>query len=342
MAAAFPPAPVSDGRTRQPGGGEAGEEDYVPPLLWSKGFARYCDFNGPGQYWLRGTESMRSPEFFRRHYADAHGLVWVRLGTRAKKGKRCDLDHFVAGALPTIRRPFALVTTDGDTSVPSELDPDTVDALLSSPWLVAWHTQNHDGTVHPKLAPIPIGLDLHTSRPEGGPRQLASLLEEIRERRPGLDQVPLRVFSDLGVNPNSEERHRALAALGGCEHADFLASRIDQRAIWEEYARYPFVLSAKGIGLDCHRTWELLYLGCIVITTASSLDPLFEGLPVVIVRDWEEVRNKDNLARWLRQYAPLTARDPIWKRLDPDRCMRAIREAFAAAVRADATGGVAE
>ena len=318
------------------------QADDPPSILWSKGIARYCDFKGPSRYWLRGTESIRTLEFFRRHYADAHGLVWVRLGTRTRKGKRCDLDHFVAGALPTIRSPFALVTTDGDASVPSELDRETVGALLSCPWLAGWHTQNHDGTVHPKLAPIPIGLDLHTPRPEGGPRQLVSLLAEIRERRPGLDQVPLQVFSDLGVNANSEARRRALAALQDCEHVDFLASRIAQRTIWEEYARYPFVLSARGFGLDCHRTWELLYLGCIVITTSSSVDPLFEGLPVVIVKDWEDVHDKAKLAKWLREYGPPDGPRTYMEaaRHRPLYCLE-FADQLAAAERAGASAGSA-
>jgi hypothetical protein len=89
---------------------------------------------------------------------------------------------------------------------------------------------------------------------------------------------------------SSEERWRALAALRGCDHVDFLLKRVPQEEIWRLYSRYPFVLSARGNGLDCHRTWELLLLGSIVITRTSPLDSLFEGLPVAIVNDWTAVR----------------------------------------------------
>jgi hypothetical protein len=296
------------------------------PCLWSKGISQACDFSGPAWYWLDATESCQPERFFFRYYAGAHGLVWVRLSTQARDGSRCDVDSFVRAALPTIRRPFALITTDGDLSVPSELPRSSVEALLESPWLVSWHTQNYDGYAHPKLAPIPIGLDFHSPRPWTSPKRLVSLLQDIRRNRLSAEQLPLRVFCDLGISAYPERRD-AISALLNCDHVDFLASRLSQEAIWRRYARYPFVVSARGNGLDCHRTWELLYLGCIVITKSSSLDSLFYGLPVVIVEDWKEVRQAANLAKWLEQYYGLTDRAKVWQRLEPERYLRPIRQA---------------
>jgi hypothetical protein len=308
----------------------AATRQHDPACLWSKGIGRYCDFRGPDSYWCDQTETCQSESFFRQHYAGAHGLVWVRLSTRSRHGMPCDLDNFVAGALPTIRKPFVLITTDGDASVPSDINGATVEALLGSPWLVSWHTQNFDGHAHPKLAPIPIGIDLHTPRFCTSPRRLVRQLHGIRSRRPPLDRVPLRVLCDLEIQLTSEERRRAIATLGDCDHVDMLKKRLSQIGIWRRYANYPFVLSAAGNGLDCHRTWELLYLGCIVITRTSPLDPLFDGLPVVLVEDWNEVIDKNNLARWLLQYQELTDQTAVWRRLEPGRLTGAIRAALAA------------
>ncbi len=295
-------------------------------LLWSKGYARHCDVAGPESYWLAPTESGQDEGFFHTNYRDARGVVWVRLGTVARDGMACDLDRFVASALPTVRAPFALVTTDGDATVPRDLRPGTVDALLASPWLVSWHTQNHDGYAHPKLFPIPIGLDLHTVRGSGhSPRQLAATLDRIRRRRAPLERQPLRVFTALNKSQYTPERRQAVAALRGCPHVDFLRKRVSQAGIWRRYARYPFALSAPGNGLDCHRTWELLYLGSIVITTSTSLDPLFQGLPVVIVDDWREARDPARLRAWRERFAPLTAQETLWKRLNPSFYADAVR-----------------
>jgi hypothetical protein len=303
----------------------------APPYIWSKGISRSCDFSGSPAYWLEDTESCQPESFFREHYADAGGLVWVRLGTRSRDGLSCDLDHFVRGALPTIRKPFALITTDGDASVPSELSPETVRALLACPWLVAWHTQNNDGSPHRKLAPLPIGLDLHTPRPRSSPRRLMQTLRKIRHARPPPQNQPLRVFCDFRISMSSDERWRALVALRGCDHVDFLSKRVPQEEIWSLYSRYPLVLSASGNGLDCHRTWELLLLGSVVVTRTSPLDPLFEDLPVAIVNDWTAVRDKANLEAWRQHYGPLTERTRVWRRLRTETVLQPVRAHLAAA-----------
>jgi hypothetical protein len=58
---------------------------------------------------------------------------------------------------------------------------------------------------------------------------------------------------------------------------------------WINMARYAFVVSPHGNGLDCHRTWEALALGCIPIVKSSGIDPLFDELPVWIVKEWSDV-----------------------------------------------------
>jgi len=157
--------------------------------------------------------------------------------------------------------------------VPSELRTDTVSIILNCPNLKAWYTQNYDGFSHPKLAPFPIGLDLHTPRETGGPKTLVDLIRSLRNRRPPIEGQPLRAFCDLNLSLCCRERYEAVTALLSCSHVDFINKRVSQKSIWERYAYYPFVLSTSGNGLDCHRTYEALYLGSIVIMKHSPLDP---------------------------------------------------------------------
>lgn len=79
------------------------------------------------------------------------------------------------------------------------------------------------------------------------------------------------------------------------------SSWMSRSSLWKTKGQYAFSISPHGNGLDCHRTWEDLILGCIVIVKTSPLDSLYEGLPVVIVRDWEEI-NEENLNIWFEQY----------------------------------------
>ena len=77
--------------------------------------------------------------------------------------------------------------------------------------------------------------------------------------------------------------------------------QLPRNQLWRAKGEYAFSISPRGNGLDCHRTWEDLVLGCIVLLKTSSLDPLYEGLPVVIVKNWSEI-TEENLALWLEEY----------------------------------------
>jgi hypothetical protein len=66
---------------------------------------------------------------------------------------------------------------------------------------------------------------------------------------------------------------------------------------WMNQMEYAFVCSPSGGGLDCHRTWEALVLGCVPIVKSSGMDRVFEGLPVWIVGDWHEVTLEACLAK---------------------------------------------
>ena len=72
-----------------------------------------------------------------------------------------------------------------------------------------------------------------------------------------------------------------------------LTSESTQKLGVREYlmtlGQHRFVLSPRGNGLDAHRTWEALLVGTIPIVRSSALNPLYERLPVLIVRDWSDV-----------------------------------------------------
>ena len=84
--------------------------------------------------------------------------------------------------------------------------------------------------------------------------------------------------------------------------------------LWGEYyTRYEFVLSPPGVGIDCHRTWEILFFGGIPIVESSSLDSLFDDLPVVIVKDtsYAEFCQSDPAAFLQEAYGQLQSKLPM-------------------------------
>ena len=56
-----------------------------------------------------------------------------------------------------------------------------------------------------------------------------------------------------------------------------------------DLASHKFVFSPRGNGVDCHRTWEALYLRTIPIVKKSTHMKEFEDLPIFFVDNWEEV-----------------------------------------------------
>jgi hypothetical protein len=81
---------------------------------------------------------------------------------------------------------------------------------------------------------------------------------------------------------------------------DASTQRMSRHMLWQIKGQYAFSISPRGNGLDCHRAWEDLVLGCIVIVKTSPLDKLYRGLPVVIVNDWSEI-TQVNLDKWLEE-----------------------------------------
>jgi hypothetical protein len=61
---------------------------------------------------------------------------------------------------------------------------------------------------------------------------------------------------------------------------------------WEYFndvIRRKFVYSPFGFGIDCYRTWEVLYLGSIPILKNSTMISVFEQLPLLILDSYEQI-----------------------------------------------------
>lgn len=59
----------------------------------------------------------------------------------------------------------------------------------------------------------------------------------------------------------------------------------------ENMSRCRFVISPPGNGIDCHRTWEALYMDCIPIVIKNSIYDGWVDLPILQVNDYSEVND---------------------------------------------------
>ncbi len=241
-------------------------------------------------------------------------LVWV---------KSRFLKKFYKKVLPSVRNPFILVISDGDESFPSNsrLDKE-IDLLINHKMIIHIFAQNCDyrGPHHNKVSPIPLGVDFHTiaykenslgwGNRASASEQEAVLKELVKTLKP-TNQRKKRAFVDFQHTDSmrasfnrylefGEDRAAIFQKLKETHLIDY-GQKMPRKDLWKTKGEYAFSISPMGNGLDCHRTWEDLILGCIVIVKTCPLDPLYEGLPVVIVKDWSEI-TEENLTLWLEQY----------------------------------------
>jgi hypothetical protein len=177
-----------------------------------------------------------------------------------------------------------------------------------------WFSQNWVGQ-HEKVTRIPIGLDYHSltptkrklftwSTPEAGrfdfksyPTEQEADILRVRSQSREFWRREIKAYANfqfLTSTRYGSDRKNAVDNIP--KDLVFYEPEFTRRIFsWQHIIEYAFVVSPHGNGLDCHRTWEALVLGCIPIVKSSGLDPIFEGLPVWIVDEWNEVtREKMN------------------------------------------------
>ena len=187
---------------------------------------------------------------------------------------------------------IVLVSGDSDNTI--SLTPDT-EKILNCDKITHWFAQNCVVN-HEKITRMPIGLDYHTipcgTMPHWGAKkteaeQEAEIKTLLIDAKP-FHQRKIACYSNFHFTKDRGDRLDAFNSIpkGLVYYEPNGISRLETLRHQMEYA---FVISPFGCGLDCHRTWEALILGCIPIIAHSGLDPLFEGLPVLLVDKWSDV-----------------------------------------------------
>lgn len=229
-----------------------------------------------------------------------------------------ELADFAHRALPRIAADFVLVTGDHVSPAgPDALAPGLFRVLAEHPHLQHWYAQNLAGA-HPKVSPLPLGLDYHTMslgrRPEWGPTasplaQEAQLLE-MRASQAALKERPPKGYSNWHFAPDNPKR-AALRQVLGADVSTYEPHRVPRLDSWRQMTEHFFTISPEGRGMDCHRTWEALLLGSVPIIPDLPINRLFASLPVVVVSDWACVtpaflaERKERLLGGVFDFAPL-------------------------------------
>lgn len=163
---------------------------------------------------------------------------------------------------------------------------------LDHPNVKIWFAQNV-AIDHPKIKPIPIGI-----ADAGYAHGDIQILNKIRsEENPKQNQF----YANYSLSTNQAERQKCLdltgvpmAPLVNGGYKGFAGGYI-QPTNFEGYLRDMskayFCLSPRGNGIDCHRTWESLYVQTIPVVTKSAVVNEHSDYPIIILDDWADFKN---------------------------------------------------
>lgn len=188
-----------------------------------------------------------------------------------------ELPNFERLCLPRITKPFVLLLGNSDVN-------HSLNSLrgITGGGSISVFAQNLTDSV-PNVQILPIGLENawranHGWREAFWMRRLAS-----KTRLP-------RIMWSFNFETNPSARAACANALVRTSVSDSLGS-LSPSGHRKALSRYSFVASPPGNGLDTHRMWEALYLGCVPIVVRSHLTEQcgLLGLPVWIVEDYGEL-----------------------------------------------------
>lgn len=206
------------------------------------------------------------------------------------------IEDFVANYMPKIPFEFNLYTGDSDRTISDTLLATIpIQELLNNPQLKKWYAQNNAST-SPKVNPLPIGVDYHTctrvpnpwSEPEASPKEQEYQLILTTLKAPTFKERRLPIFADALLNLNSQDRIECEARLNP-SLLERLTGPLSRQKLWTKMSQHMFVLSPPGRGIDCHRTWEALILGCVPIVKKGLRSEIFNGMPVVQIDTWSQI-----------------------------------------------------
>ncbi|EKD71930.1 MAG: hypothetical protein ACD_46C00060G0002 [uncultured bacterium] len=180
---------------------------------------------------------------------------------------------------PQIKNRYTLITHNGDIGI-SQMLANKIDDKI-----IKWYAQNVE-IKHQKLIPMPIGLENKHYYNNGIP----CLYNKIRKKTVSKNS---RILFGFSVSTNIEERQQAYDYLTTNSLTDKINLKINPWTYLNILNKYNFVASPPGNGIDCHRTWEAIYLGVVPIVKRSIMTEYFYklGLPLWIIDDWNELNN---------------------------------------------------
>ncbi|MDC1393450.1 hypothetical protein N8340_02105 [Flavobacteriaceae bacterium] len=185
------------------------------------------------------------------------------------------LFKFLSEIHPLIKNQYILISHNGDNNIGEEYKK------LIDRKVYKFYCQNllFSGQ---NIFHIPIGIENKYYFENG-------ILQHFK---PGKEKPSLpKVLTAFSLSTNISVREECLNVLSSYKYSTILSNRVSSMDFNNLLRKHMFVASPEGNGLDCHRTWEAIYLGVIPILIKNKFTINFVDLPILLIDKWEDILN---------------------------------------------------
>lgn len=188
---------------------------------------------------------------------------------------------------PNIKSKYHLICGRSDILITNEFSKYLNDKILS------WSSPNMVADCDDRFISIPLGLQNLNWGYDGNPQSDINLLDNISKEDISISGDILMTFQ---IHTNRGERQKCYDYFKDMNCVSVRNYNNDDRKdknfvsdYFREIRKHKFVVCPWGNGVDCHRNWEVWYLGGIPIIKRHKALEGFYDLPAWWVDEWEEV-----------------------------------------------------
>jgi hypothetical protein len=191
--------------------------------------------------------------------------------------------------IKSFNKEIVLITHNSDGCVrdskTQELREYDADVNLLPSNVIRWYAQNVDLQEIPeKVVPIPIGLENRYCFDYDKAAMLFEKETQVEERKK-------KLYVNFNLDTNLVERnhayHMCRTVANGCT-IRLARNGEDYERFLHDLHTHIGVVCPRGNGLDCHRTYEGLYLRTIPVMKYIPSIASF-GLPIIFVNEWKDL-----------------------------------------------------
>lgn len=209
---------------------------------------------------------------------------------------------FVNTIVPRLNKKIIVVSNDSDMDAPifekpvgpgDEIAKEKIRDFINSDLCVHWFTQNCT-LDHPKVTAIPIGMDYHTFSRQTNCINQEKILNSVKIISKPFFERQIKCYANHHFKMHG--KYYTQERLDCCNEISkelvyYEPHPVPRDITWQKQKEFAFVLSPAGGGMDCHRTWEAILLGCIPIVRKlnSTFDKIYEDLPILVVDKWSNI-----------------------------------------------------